>query len=66
LLLEATTLLHSQLPLDSVLAKMAGSAVSRDERSRGLLLEANEAGQLHVRLARKSGGMRFAAGKSFA
>ncbi len=59
LLLEATTLLHSQLPLDSVLAKMLDHAVSVTNADRGLLLEANEAGQLHVRLARKSGGMRL-------
>jgi sigma-B regulation protein RsbU (phosphoserine phosphatase) len=59
LLLEATTLLHSQLPLDSVLAKMMDHAVSVTNADRGLLLEANEAGQLHVRLARKSGGIRL-------
>src|SRR5882724_4896220 len=59
LLREATTLLHSQLPLDSVLAKMLDHAVSVTNADRGLLLEANEAGQLHVRLARKSGGMRL-------
>src|SRR5881394_2884143 len=59
LLLEATTLLHSQLPLDSVLAKMLDHAISVTNADRGLLLEANEAGQLHVRLARKNGGMRL-------
>jgi len=56
LLLEATTLLHSQLPLDSVLAKMLDHAISVTNADRGLLLEANEAGQLHVRLARKKVG----------
>ena len=59
LLLEATTLLHSQLPLDSVLAKMLDHAISVTNADRGLLLEANEAGQLHVRLARKNGGVRL-------
>ncbi len=59
LLLEATTLLHSQLPLDSVLGKMLDHAISVTNADRGLLLEANEAGQLHVRLARKNGGMRL-------
>src|SRR5229473_6529992 len=59
LLLEATTLLHSQLPLDSVLAKMLDHAISVTNADRGLLLEANEAGQLHVRLARKNGGTRL-------
>lgn len=59
LLLEATTLLHSQLPLDSVLGKMLDHAISVTNADRGLLLEANEAGQLNVRLARRNGGMRL-------
>jgi serine phosphatase RsbU (regulator of sigma subunit)/pSer/pThr/pTyr-binding forkhead associated (FHA) protein len=59
LLLEATTLLHSQLPLDSVLAKMLDHAISVTNADRGMLMEANTAGQLHVRLARKNGGMRL-------
>lgn len=53
LLLEATTLLHSQLPLDSVLAKMLDHAISVTNADRGVLLEANIEGQLRVRLARK-------------
>ncbi|HET9803761.1 MAG TPA: FHA domain-containing protein, partial [Candidatus Acidoferrum sp.] len=52
LLLEATTLLHSQLPLDSVLGKMLDHAISVTNADRGLLLEANVEGQLRVRLAR--------------
>jgi serine phosphatase RsbU (regulator of sigma subunit) len=59
LLLEATTLLHSQLPLDSVLGKMLDHAISVTNADRGLLLEANQAGQLSVRLARRNGGMRL-------
>ena len=59
LLLEATTLLHSQLPLDSVLGKMLDHAISVTNADRGMLMEANPAGQLHVRLARKNGGMRL-------
>jgi sigma-B regulation protein RsbU (phosphoserine phosphatase) len=59
LLLEATTLLHSQLPLDTVLGHMLDHAVSVTDADRGLLLEANEAGALKVRLARRSGGMRL-------
>lgn len=59
LLLEATTLLHSQLPLDSVLAKMLDHAISVTSADRGLLLEANNEGQLRVRLARKQNGMRL-------
>ena len=59
LLLEATTLLHSQLPLDSVLGKMLDHAISVTNADRGMLMEANPAGRLHVRLARKNGGTRL-------
>src|SRR5271168_2660615 len=59
LLLEATTLLHSQLPLDSVLGTMLDHAVSVTDADRGLLLEADDKGVLKVRLARRSGGMRL-------
>src|SRR5713226_908522 len=59
LLLEATTLLHSQLPLDSVLGTMVDHAVSVTDADRGLLLEADAAGALKVRLARRSGGLRL-------
>jgi sigma-B regulation protein RsbU (phosphoserine phosphatase) len=59
LLLEATTLLHSQLPLDTVLGHMLDHAVSVTDADRGLLLEADEKGALKVRLARRSGGLRL-------
>lgn len=65
LLLEATSLLHSQLPLDSVLAKMIDHAVAVTDADRGLLEEATEgfsdrpAERLRVRLARRSGGQRL-------
>jgi sigma-B regulation protein RsbU (phosphoserine phosphatase) len=59
LLLEATTLLHSQLPLDSVLGTMLDYAVSVTDADRGLLLEVDEKGTLKVRLARRSGGLRL-------
>jgi phosphoserine phosphatase RsbU/P len=59
LLLEATTLLHSQLPLDTVLGHMLDHAVSVTDADRGLLLEADEKAALRVRLARRSGGMRL-------
>ena len=59
LLLEATTLLHSQLPLDSVLGTMLDHAVSVTDADRGMLLEADANGNLQVRLARRSGGMRL-------
>ncbi|HVM75712.1 MAG TPA: SpoIIE family protein phosphatase [Candidatus Saccharimonadales bacterium] len=65
LLLEATSLLHSQLPLDSVLAKMIDHAVAVTDADRGLLEEAVDgpgdkvADRLRVRLARRSGGQRL-------
>lgn len=61
LLLEATSLLHSQLPLDSVLAKMIDHAVAVTDADRGLLLEAEEGKteNMKVRLARRSGGQRL-------
>jgi sigma-B regulation protein RsbU (phosphoserine phosphatase) len=55
LLLEATSLLHSQLPLDSVLSTMLDHAISITHADRGLLLEPDAAGQLKVRLARSKG-----------
>jgi sigma-B regulation protein RsbU (phosphoserine phosphatase) len=57
LLLEATMLLHSQLPLDSVLGTMLDHAISITDADRGLLLEPDSSGALHVRLARRSGGL---------
>jgi phosphoserine phosphatase RsbU/P len=61
LLLEATSLLHSQLPLDSVLAKMIDHAIAVTDADRGLLMESEEAPStgLKVRLARRSGGQRL-------
>jgi sigma-B regulation protein RsbU (phosphoserine phosphatase) len=67
LLLEATSLLHSQLPLDSVLAKMIDHAVAVTDADRGLLEEAvavdgpaeRISERLRVRLARRSGGQRL-------
>jgi phosphoserine phosphatase RsbU/P len=59
LLLAATSLLHSQLPLDSVLGTMLDHAISVTNADRGLLLEADSNGALHVRLARRSGGLHL-------
>jgi sigma-B regulation protein RsbU (phosphoserine phosphatase) len=65
LLLEATTLLHSQLPLDSVLAKMIDHAIAVTDADRGLLEETTDGfsdrpvERLRVRLARRSGGQRL-------
>jgi serine phosphatase RsbU (regulator of sigma subunit) len=58
-LLEATSLLHSQLPLDVVLGHMLDHAVSVTDADRGLLLEADVLGALKVKLARRSGGLRL-------
>src|SRR5882762_5736267 len=58
-LLAATALLHSQLPLDEVLGMMLDHAVSVMDADRGVLLEADDKGTLHVRLARRSGGLRL-------
>ena len=55
LLLEATMLLHSQLPLDAVLDAMLDRAISITNADRGLLLEADPSGALRHRLARRSG-----------
>jgi sigma-B regulation protein RsbU (phosphoserine phosphatase) len=59
LLLEATMLLHSQLPLDSVLGTMLDHAISITDADRGLLLEPDSSGSLRVRLARSRGGVRL-------
>ena len=58
-LLEATSLLHSQLPLDVVLGHMLDHAVSVTDADRGLLLETDKANTLKVKLARRSGGLRL-------
>ena len=59
LLLEATSLLHSQLPLESVLGKMLDHAIAITDADRGLLLEADASGLLPIRLARGTGGTRL-------
>ena len=57
LLLEATMLLHSKLPLDAVLGTMVDHAITVTEAERGLLLEADPGGALRMRLARGSKGV---------
>ncbi|HEX9224570.1 MAG TPA: SpoIIE family protein phosphatase [Candidatus Acidoferrales bacterium] len=59
LLLEATTLLHSQLPLHSILEHMVDQTISLTDADRGLLLRQDETGKLHVRLARQVGAKRL-------
>jgi serine phosphatase RsbU (regulator of sigma subunit) len=57
LLLEATMLLHSQLPLDTVLDAMLDRAIAITNADRGLLLEADPSGSLRHRLARSTGSV---------
>ena len=52
LLLEATSLMHSQLPLESVLATMLDHAIGVTHADRGMLLEPDNSGVLEVRIAR--------------
>jgi phosphoserine phosphatase RsbU/P len=59
LLLEATSLLHSQLPLDSVLGSMLDHAIVITDADRGVLLEADSSGLLSMRLARGTEGARL-------
>jgi serine phosphatase RsbU (regulator of sigma subunit) len=56
LLLEATMLLHSQLPVDSVIGTMLDHAIAVTEADRGLLLEADASGKFRTRIARGRGG----------
>ncbi len=56
LLLEATALLHSHLPLDAVLGTMVDHAIALTDADRGLLLEPASPGGMRVRLARQRGG----------
>jgi GAF domain-containing protein len=58
-MLEATALLHSQLPLDEVLANMLDHAVSVTGADHGLLLESDAGGTLKVHLARRSGRLHL-------
>lgn len=56
LLLEATGLLHSSLPLDSVLRTMVDHAIQITRADRGFLMEPDDSGALKIRLARGSNG----------
>ena len=56
ILLEATSLLHSQLPLDSVLGSMLDHAISITHADRGLLLEPDVSGSMRIRLAHGAAG----------
>lgn len=58
-LLEATSLLHSRLPLETVLGSMLDHAIAITSADRGLLLEGDSGASLRIRLARGSGGVRL-------
>jgi len=58
-LLEASALLHSQLPLDEALSHMLDHAVSVTDADRGLLLEKDSTDALKVKLARRNGALRL-------
>jgi serine phosphatase RsbU (regulator of sigma subunit) len=60
LLLEASSLLHSQLPLDSVLSSMLDHAISITHADRGLLIEPDASGAMRVHLARSNKGDNLA------
>jgi sigma-B regulation protein RsbU (phosphoserine phosphatase) len=57
LLLEATMLLHSRLPLDAVLGAMLDHAMAVTQADRVLLLEADRKGSFTRRLARGNKGV---------
>ena len=61
LLLEATSLMNSQLPLESVLATMLDHAIVITQADRGMLLEPDASGVLQVKIARGRGGEGLAA-----
>jgi len=60
LLLEASSLLHSQLPLDSVLGSMLDHAISITHADRGLLIEPDASRVMRVLLARSNKGDNLA------
>jgi phosphoserine phosphatase RsbU/P len=60
LLLEATSLMHSQLPLESVLATMLDHAIVITHADRGMLLEPDASGVLQVKIARGQDGESLA------
>lgn len=59
LLLEASMLLHSTLPLQSVLSTVLDHAIAVTDADRALLLEPDAAGKLQPRFARGAGLVRL-------
>src|SRR3990172_9103330 len=60
LLLEATALLQSQLPLEDILAKVVDHAIEVTGADRGVLLQAEAKGEPRAVLARQRGGKPLA------
>jgi sigma-B regulation protein RsbU (phosphoserine phosphatase) len=60
LLLEATSMLHSQLPLESVLGAMLDHAIVITHADRGMLLEPDASGVMQVKVARGRDGESLA------
>lgn len=60
-LLQATSLLHCDLPLESILGTMLDHAITITGADRGLLFEADASGALRARLARGKGGVSLSA-----
>jgi len=56
LLLEATAMLHSHMPLETILANMVDQAINLTDADRGLLLEPGADGVNQIRVARQRGG----------
>lgn len=56
-LLQATSLLHSDLPLDAILAAMLDHAIAITGADRGAIYEPDGSGALRARLARAKGGV---------
>jgi phosphoserine phosphatase RsbU/P len=61
-LLQATSLLHSDLPLESILGTMLDHAIAITGADRGVLFEADPTGILRARLARSKGGLPVSPG----
>ena len=63
LLLEATSLMHSRLPLESVLSTMLDHAIVITRADRGMLLEPDIVGVLQVKVARGQSGQSLPPGQ---
>lgn len=60
LLLQATLLLHAQIPLDALLGTMLDHAIALTQADRGLLVEMDSSGAFRARVARSTGSVPLA------